>query len=156
MRRLAVVLALLAAGCGKAWSPVDASSPNELYALSETARYGSLHKWNVRGEISTQPYTVSNGAFGCTNAVGCIAAAWYQSGVVFFYKRLVNEYSQEIVSDIANHEVCHHDFYQHDIKHWRCMTQYGNPTYPQPTSGGVWSGDGFAYLRGVHEGNGLQ
>lgn len=154
MRAISIAIALMLTGCVESWSPVEATSVKEMFVVAETSRFAKLHNWNVRGEISAEVYLVQNGQYGCENTLGCVAAGWYASGIAFFYQDWVNRESttDQILTATANHEVCHHDFPQHDSSHWKCMQQFGAATYPQPNAGSVWTGPAFVSI-GVTDGH---
>ncbi len=142
MRRLAVLAASLAVGCGGfKYETAGPTSEVEGALLSLTDSYAAALGVNVRGEIAT------NRSGGQDDAAG-----WYLAGVAYYYRPDVEQFVTlvdgqcpaaprcELASGVAAHEVCHAKFRDHDTKHWCCMVKLGvRPTYPPPvTPGGAW------------------
>jgi hypothetical protein len=114
-------------GCGRNWSPVAAESPQELFALAETARFSGIAGQRVRGEISTTFYEVK-----CPDGSPCHAYGWYvgdygkgAKGVAYFYQKDVNKSGAESsITYAAAHEVAHSvTGPAHDTRHAACMAE---------------------------------
>lgn len=141
MSRSAVVLALLAVGCGFKYQTSGATSEVEGALLGYTDTFAAKLGARVRGEIATNRAQAQDDAAG-----------WYLAGVAYYYRPAVAEYVTltdgdcpaaprcELASGVAAHEVCHAKWPQHDTHHWCCMRNLGvRPTYPPPvTPGGQW------------------
>lgn len=100
---------LLTAGCGKTWETVDAETPEETFVLAETIRVSGVLGQRVVGEISTTFYEVK-----CADGSPCHATGWYvwsygsgSKGIAYYYKPDLPRYSTEILTGLAEHEVCH-------------------------------------------------
>ena len=122
---------LVAIGC-RGITTVEPTTENEVRVLAETDRLAGVLGVKVRGEITDYVLERSNAECGI-GVAHCIAAAWYERGVCYYYRPEINRYSLEFMTDLAAHEVCHSKHFFHDHKHWQCMVDLGAiPTYPEP------------------------
>ena len=143
---LAAIFAVLLPGCGTnfEYKTTGPSSEIESALLSYTDLYAGRLGVKVTGKISeNRPSSLE----------GVGALGWYEAGVAYYYRPAVAVQVSlagepcpdpdgrcELASGIAAHEVCHHDWRDHDMHHWCCMVKLGvRPTYPPPvTPGGMW------------------
>lgn len=126
--------AALATGCGHS-TPTEASTPNEIYVLSQTDVYAKKLGVNVYGVLSDKRNT-----YGCETA-DCVDYGWYLEGKAVYWRPGLAEMPNQINIDLlAAHETCHAVSRMHDTRHWCCVFNLtGSASYPPPqTVQGQW------------------
>lgn len=96
--------------------------------MDETAKAAARQGVNVHGEVTDKTMGTD------------WRAGWYEAGVAYFVRSVINEYPVERMRELAVHEVCHASTsFHHDTQHWCCMKREGEVGYPPPvTVAGQW------------------
>lgn len=120
MRTIVVALVtILAVGCTlfkNINAPTD--DPKEVFILSETQRYATILNKKITAEVTDEVYMVTSS--DGTEKVP--AAGWYNGGHIKYWRKVVLEYDDRVLSGLAAHEVCHSQSYAHGALFQACIT----------------------------------
>lgn len=97
-------------------APTD--DPKEIFILSETQRYASILNKRITAEVTDEVYMVTSS--DGTEKVP--AAGWYDGGHIKYWRKVVREYDDRVLSGLAAHEVCHSQSYAHGELFKACVT----------------------------------
>lgn len=125
--RALIFVAIFASGCS-AWKNINAPTddPKEMFILAETQRYARILNKKITAEVTDEVFMVTSS----DGKEKVPAAGWYNGGHIKYWRKVVHEYDDRVLSGLAAHEVCHSQSYAHGALFQACITLLNGYTDP--------------------------
>lgn len=73
-----------------------------MFILAETQKYANILNKKITAEVTDEVYMVTG-----SDGSKVPAAGWYSGGHIKYWRTVVREYSEPVLTELAIHEVCH-------------------------------------------------